>query len=316
MKKTAPAAGPRPGFLRQAVKSITQRYPRELVSDLRRGSVHSHGADRFRARWEEACANSSRPVAAWLGHCTVLLRLGGVTILTDPVLSSKIGVGIGPVTLGVRRTGNPPVLPAHLPPVDLVLLSHPHFDHLDKPTLKALVRRQTLVLTARNTRRLIPRGFGPVTELDWDEAVDLGGLHFRAIRPAHWGARTAWDRHRGYNSYVIDAPGGRVLFAGDTAHTGAYSGLDGVDLAVFGIGAYDPWIHHHASPEQVWSMFTGLGGRYLMPVHHSTFKLSSEPVDEPMQRLLRAAGPHTGRVVVAGPGDVFSLDQLAARDSA
>lgn len=303
----------KPKFFQQAVKSIAQRYPRELVRDLRRVNDHSHDPADFAREWERACAaveDGGRPAAAWLGHCTVLVRLGGKTILTDPVLSSRIGVGIGPVTLGVRRIGLPPVLARDLPPIDVVVLSHPHFDHLDKPTLRAIRRPETVVVTARNTRRLIPRGFGAVHEIDWGGQQQIAGLNFSALRPAHWGARTAWDRHRGYNSYLIEGSNGKVLFAGDTAFTDAYDAIPGADLAIFGIGAYEPWIHHHASPEQVWTMFSAMRGAHLLPVHHSTFVLSAEPLHEPMERLLAVAGERSHQVIAARPGDVIELEKF------
>jgi hypothetical protein len=108
-----------------------------------------------------------------------------------------------------------------------------------------------------------------------------------------------------------------VLFAGDTAHTDAFEHLDGVDLAIFGIGAYEPWIHAHATPEQAWSMFTSLGrrasrgravgGGHLLPVHHATFPLGNEHPDEPMQRLLAAAGDQAHRVVGRRAGDLWHV---------
>lgn len=246
-----------------------------------------------------AIATEPRPAlerlaATWLGHAAVLLNLNGMTVLTDPVLSDRIGVRVGPWTLGVRRHQPAPV--ESLPPIDLILVSHSHFDHLDRPTLRRLVDRRTRLITAANTKRLIPPGFGEVLELPWDRAVNIDGLRIAAMRPKHWGARTAWDRHRGYNSYFIESPIAHVLFAGDTAYTNVFRGVR-ADLAIFGIGAYDPWIANHANPEQVWDMFRSMPGEFLLPIHHSTFELSDEPAHEPLHRLLRAAGDDAARVV-------------------
>lgn len=234
--------------------------------------------------------------AVWLGHATVLLRVGGRWILTDPVFSSRIGMHVGPFTLGVPRV-SPAVAPASLPTPDLILLSHAHFDHLDQPSLKALANKRTQVITAINTKGLVPRGFGSVREIDWDAQVDVDGLSISTLRPAHWGARTIWDKHRGFNSYVVQVGDRKVLYAGDTAHSGAFRPVGPVDLSIFGIGAYDPWIHAHASPEQVWDMHTMAQGRYLLPMHHSTFVLSDEPLEEPLQRLIAAAGEREHTVV-------------------
>jgi len=250
--------------------------------------------------------------AAWLGHASILLRLGSRWILTDPVFSQRIGIPIGPVTIGLSRM-LPSVAITDLPPIDLVLVSHAHFDHLDKPTLRRLATPGTRVITARGTGRLIPRGFGQVDELGWDKTIEAAGLTLRALRPRHWGARLTVDSHREYNSYVLDANQRRILFAGDTALTDRFASLANeskrIDLSIFGIGAYDPWIHNHASPEQVWSMFEQSGAKYLMPMHHSTFKLSDEPTEEPMQRLLAAAGGQSDRIVARDLGRLWTLPE-------
>ncbi len=284
---------------------MLRRYPRELIQSMRMNGVRPMAPSEFASLWSRAVTEPGPPVVSWLGHATVLVRVGGKTILTDPVLSHRIGFRVGPMTLGMGRLTDPPVQPGDLPPIDIVVISHPHFDHLDRPTLRALASPKTTVITARSTARLIPRGFGAVHELDWGQDRTVEGISFKAMRPAHWGARAVWDRHRGYNAYLIDSPGGRVLFAGDTAHTASFGGLGPVNLAIFGIGAYDPWIHAHANPEQVWSMFRDVRGELLLPVHHSTFRLSEEPPHEPMQRLLAAAGPEERRVLRCVPGDVI-----------
>lgn len=253
--------------------------------------------------------------AAWIGHATALLRVGGKTILTDPVFSERVGMTLGGVTFGVRRVVPAAIDPDRLPPVDLVLLSHAHFDHLDQPSLRRIAQgaaRGATVITARGTRRLIPGGFGRVIELPWDRAIDAGGLRLHALRPQHWGARTAFDRHRKFNAYVIEGGGRRTLFAGDTAATDVFSRVGPMDLSLFGIGAYDPWEEDHATPEQVWRMYVEMSGSHapkpsgrLLAMHHSTFRLGREPLDEPMRRLLAAAGDHTEHVFGRTPGELW-----------
>lgn len=282
-----------------ATRSGLRRYPRHLAQSLAsKRPIASTPATPF--AWPRM---PQEPLAAsWLGHASALLRVGDVTILTDPVLSGRIGPRVAGRTVGVSRLMPSPLgLP---PPVDVILISHAHFDHLDRPTLRKLISKRTTVITARHTGRLIPAGFGDVIEVDWGQDIAHRGVTFTAIQPQHWGARTAWDRHRGYNAYVIQTARQRVLFAGDTAATSAFRGLD-PDLAIFGIGAYSPWHHMHATPEEVWDMFTASGGRWLMPVHHSTFELSDERIDEPMVRLLSAAGVHEPRVIARTAGDVW-----------
>jgi L-ascorbate metabolism protein UlaG (beta-lactamase superfamily) len=258
---------------------------------------------------------SSTPpaAAAWLGHCSVLLRIAGMTILTDPVWSSRIGVRIGGRTIGIPRLHAPPIPLSSLPPIDLILISHAHIDHLDRPTLLHLASPQTRVITARHTASLIPRGFARVDELHWDQSLAIGPLHLRAIRPNHWGARTAWDRHRGFNSYLLtDVDAARsVLFAGDTALTDAFDHLhaETPDLAIMGIGAYDPFERAHATPEQVWQMASTMRARHLMPVHFGTFRLSDEPPGDPMRRLLAAAGaaPATPTILTPALAHIHTL---------
>lgn len=302
-------------------RSGVKRYPKEiLASVMRRGEVALESISTKAPNWDKL--STSPLAAAWVGHSTVLVRLGDQWVLTDPVFSHRIGVKLGPWTIGMGRLAPPHFEAEQMPPVDVVLLSHAHFDHLDKPSLRRLINKNTTVVTAANTSGLVPRGFGDVRELRWDQELAVGSLKFRAIKPAHWGARTAWDRHRGYNAYLIEGQSlsglrnRRLLYAGDTAMTEAFNEVGGADLSVFGIGAYDPWIHAHATPEQVWAMHEQAGAKYLLPVHHSTFKLSDEPLGEPVQRLLSAAGNDTSRVIIAEPGQAWLAKRSPAADGA
>lgn len=285
-----------------AARRSIRRYPRELIASIRTARRqqpgHGHGDTPDLSSYELA--------AVWMGHATTLLRVGGLTVLTDPVFSHRIGMSVGGVTIGLPRLRPAPIAPELLPPIDLILISHAHFDHLDKPTLRRLVSSRTTVVTARRTARLIPEGFARVMEIDWHDEIRLGDLRLSAVRPAHWGARTAFDRRRGYNSYVLRADSRSVLFAGDTAYTDAFDRLGAVSLAVMGIGSYDPWEHAHATPEQTWSMFRALGADHLLPVHHSTFAMGDEPLHEPMERLMTAAGELSGRVIPAEPGAIWT----------
>jgi L-ascorbate metabolism protein UlaG (beta-lactamase superfamily) len=131
-----------------------------------------------------------------------------------------------------------------------------------------------------------------------------------SVEVRHWGARMVTDRHRGYGGYLLTRNGTTVLFAGDTAYTDAFDRLGrnlSVELAILPIGAYNPWIANHASPEQAWRMFQGLGARYLLPVHHSTFRLSREPLEEPLERLRASAGADSWRIVAPEVGSTWSL---------
>ncbi|MEP7227668.1 MAG: MBL fold metallo-hydrolase [Gemmatimonadales bacterium] len=240
---------------------------------------------------------------AWLGHATVLLNFHGSWVLTDPALERRIGLGRGLAKLGPRRLVEPALGPAELPPLDLVLLSHAHMDHTDLGTLRRLPANTPIVVQAGNGD--LVRRFRRVTELAWGQETDVHGLRVESTESRHWGARMITDTQRGYGGYLLQKAGRTVLFAGDTAYTHALTPLGRrgrVDLAILPIGAYDPWIANHASPEQAWAMFKALGAEYVLPVHHSTFRLSREPVDEPIRRFLAAAGSERWRVVASEIG--------------
>ena len=249
--------------------------------------------------------------AAWLGHTTVLLKIDGMTILSDPVFSTRVGIGFGPVTLGLKRLVAPALAPTDLPKIDLILLSHAHFDHFDLPSLRRLANRGTTVITAARTSDLLHVSrYRRVRELAWGEREFAGPSEIRAIRVKHWGARMRNDTFRGYNGYTIEAGRYRVLFGGDTAYTDAFRSLKSsrpFDLAIMPVGAYNPWVHNHCTPEQAWRMANDAGAEMFLPVHHQTFPLSREPYFEPLERIQAAASPHPDRVPVHRIGQEVKL---------
>jgi L-ascorbate metabolism protein UlaG (beta-lactamase superfamily) len=232
--------------------------------------------------------------AAWIGHSTVVISIDGFIVVTDPVFSNRIGIGLGPVTLGLKRLVEPALTLADIPRPDLILLSHAHMDHFDLPSLRKLEGRATTVITAVNTSDLLRvKRYGAVHELGWGQRMRVGPANVRAFEVNHWGARMRNDTQRSYNGYVIEAGRYRVVFGGDTAYTDLFKKVrtsKAVDLAIMPIGAYEPWIRMHCTPEQALRMADDVGADFILPVHHRTFALSSEPVAEPMERLLSAAG--------------------------
>jgi L-ascorbate metabolism protein UlaG (beta-lactamase superfamily) len=245
--------------------------------------------------------------ACWIGHATVLLRIGGMTILTDPVLSTRVGIGMGLMTIGPRRLVAPALPIRRLPKLDLILISHAHFDHLDRPTLSRL-RKDVPIITAHRTHDLVhDLGFRTVTEMQWGESLQLGEIKVTARPVRHWGARTFYDQHRGFNAYLLESSKHRVLYGGDTAYHEGFREIGAVNLAILGIGAYDPYIAAHANPEQAWAMADHCRADHVLPMHHSTFKLSHEPTHEPIERLLAAAGRLVDRVIIRQIGASWSL---------
>jgi L-ascorbate metabolism protein UlaG (beta-lactamase superfamily) len=240
--------------------------------------------------------------AAWIGHATVLLRLGGMTFLTDPVFANRVGLGFGLITGGPRRLVRPALTLRELPTIDAVLLSHSHFDHLDRPTLARLSKRTPIVTSSRMRDLVADLGFTTINELDWGQSLRLGEVTITGQPVRHWGARTFYDTHRGYGAFLLETSKQRVLFGADSAYHTEWKGLPKVDLAILGIGAYDPYVAAHATPEQALAMADHVRAEHILPMHHSTFRLSHEPASEPIERLLTAVGRDQDRVIVRAVG--------------
>jgi L-ascorbate metabolism protein UlaG (beta-lactamase superfamily) len=248
------------------------------------------------SRW-----TSHKLAAIWIGHATMLLRIGGQTVLTDPVMSNRVGLGLAVMTAGPRRRFAPAIDLHALPPIDLLLMSHAHFDHLDRPTLSRLPKRIPVITSMHTADLFRDLGYRSVRELDWGESADAGTLRVKSLPVVHWGARTFLDDHRGYCAYTIESLAGdgrRILFGADSAYQELWKPEPKVDLAIVGIGGYNPYIRGHANPEQAWEMASFVQPDAVIPMHHSTFKLSYEPWEEPMQRFLAAAGEEVNKVVV------------------
>jgi L-ascorbate metabolism protein UlaG (beta-lactamase superfamily) len=255
--------------------------------------------------------SDERVTVAWLGHATVLMNFYGTWLLTDPVLRSRVGVNVARLmTFGPRRIVRPALNVRELPPLDGVLVSHAHMDHCDLPTLRSLPRAAHAVVQ-RGNRDLVRR-FRQVSDLAWGEAVEVKGVRIEAIEVNHWGARRLTDRHRGYGGFLMTKNGRAVVFGGDTAYTRAFARLRPrlkIDLAILPIGAYDPYIHAHANPEQSWAMSREMDASFILPMHHSTFRLSREPDAEPIERLLAAAGDERWRIAWREPGETWVMPE-------
>ena len=247
---------------------------------------------------------------AWLGHATVLINFFGLRIITDPALYPRIGVDVGVGSLGPLRLVQCALTPDDLPELDLVLVSHAHFDHLDTPSLGA-VRGQPVAVMAAATSDLLPRRhYASVSELRWNESTVVkrprGEALVRAVEVKHWGARMRSDTYRGYTGYVVEREGKRLLIGGDTASTPAFREHrrhGPYEAAVMPIGAYDPWIRNHCTPEEAVAMADAAAARLFIPVHHQSFQLSREPFYEPIERTQTALAQERDRLPIREIGE-------------
>lgn len=246
----------------------------------------------------------------YIGHASVLIKITGTIVLTDPAFNDRIGVALGPLTIGPRRRVKPALPLERLPHPDAIIISHAHFDSLDLPSLRRLPRNTTLV-GPRDCRDILgDLGFERYVELDWGEHETVAGLRIEAVPVQHWGKRWPWGKARGYNAYLLSKDGVHLLFAPDTAYTNSFRRFrnqgPALTAAILGNGAYDPWIRNHANPEEVWRMFQESGARYLVPIHWDTFQLGVEPIGDAMRRLLAAGGAAADRIVILEIGGSWS----------
>ena len=234
-----------------------------------------------------------------IGHSTALIQTAGVNILTDPVWSDRAG----PLGLfGPRRTRPPGIPLENLPRLDVVLVSHNHYDHLDLPTLAALWERdQPRIIAPLGNAGLIERAAPGIRceELDWWQSVDIvPGIRIHATPAHHWSARGVLDRRNAlWASFVIEAPGGNVCFFGDTGYAAGEpfrqirECFGSFRAALLPIGAYEPrWFMApaHMNPEEAAQAFLELGARFGVALHHGVFKLSDEGMDRPAKDLQAA----------------------------
>jgi L-ascorbate metabolism protein UlaG (beta-lactamase superfamily) len=288
--------------------SWTARFLRDRFSEWGRPLPHAPHKP-HPATWVDNAIT-----VAWLGHATVLINFYGMRIVTDPVLFARIGVDVGLGSIGPLRLVQCALAPEELPELDLVLVSHAHFDHLDTPSLGA-VRGRPAAVMAWETADLLPqRSYSSVTELRWNESTRVttrrGDALVRAIEVKHWGARVQRDTYRGYTGFVIEREGRRLLIGGDTANTASFREhrrLGPFEAAIMPIGAYDPWIRNHCTPEQAVAMADAAGARLFVPVHHQSFQLSREPITEPIERAQAALSAEKGRLALTQLGETATI---------
>ena len=297
-----------------------QRRGQVLVADPPRGSLPTARPELAYPR-----GRAASHAATWIGHSTVLLQFGELNIITDPVFSQRAF----PVQwAGPRRIMDPAVAIDSLPPLDIILLSHTHYDHLDKSAVRHLASAHP------SATWVVPLGVGAyirgwgareIVELDWWQEASIGTLRVTATPARHFSARRLGDRNKTlWCGFALDLEGKRAFFAGDTAyHTefgevGARCGP--FDFVMLPIGAYDPrWFMHvvHADPEEAVQIYQDLVAAHagkplplMLGIHWGTFRLTDEAMDEPPKRTCerwRAVGLDDDRLWIARFGETRRL---------
>ena len=230
----------------------------------------------------------------FIGHASFFLQIGGQNVVIDP--------NFAPWLFVLKRLRKPGLRVRDLPALDLVLVTHAHFDHLHRPSLRALVYhglrksgRAPVIVVPRHVSDLVSDlGFTDIIELDWWDSHRFHSLTVTHVPSRHWGARVLKDSHRGYGGYVLHDRKHSVYHAGDTAYFSGFREIGkqlAPELALLPIGAYNPpsFRNVHASPADATRAFLDLKARWMVPMHYGTFKLSHEPMDEPLQLLEREA---------------------------
>lgn len=246
---------------------------------------------------------AARPSVTWVGHATTVVQAGGLTVLTDPMFSERAS----PVSfLGPRRQQPPGIALADQPPIDVVVVSHNHFDHLDEASVLALAAQPggaPLFLVPLGLKDwLAQRGISRVVELDWWQSHRVGDTEFFLTPVQHWSGRSLVDSHRAlWGGWAVFHPDFQWYFSGDTGYSGDFARTrthfadrqrdGGFDLALIPIGAYEPnWFlkDQHINPREAVQVHQDLGAKRSIGVHWGTFKLSDEALDQPPKDLAAA----------------------------
>ncbi len=262
-------------------------------------------------------AGAGEAAITWIGHSSFLLQLAGKHILIDPVFTRFLIV--------LKRRRKPGIALRDLPPIDLVLLTHAHMDHLNLPSLRGILRSNRrygvpapIVIVPKGVEDLVNKlPFREIHMLEPWTSATFGALTVTMTPARHWGARMFDDVGRGYGGYVVQAEGHFIYHSGDTAYFPGFAAIGErlhPQVALLPIGAYSPdsFRSVHTSPEDALQAFQDLGSKLMIPMHYGTFRLSQEPMDEPPVRLLAAAAKAglSSRVLVLEEGQTHVLPPL------
>ena len=257
---------------------------------------------------------------AWIGHATFLIKLGNTTIITDPLFSKNAG----PLIFGPKRYVDPAISLKEIPEVNLFLLTHNHYDHLDYRTIKKFPYKKAKVLTPLKLGKYFTRnGFSEVQEMDWYDQTEVNDLKITLMPAVHWSKRTLSDTNRTlWGSFLIEYKNKKIFFACDTGYGNIYKDLGNkygpIDLTFVNIGAYDfrPMFEksiYHANPEEALNIGQDLKSKKVVGMHWGTVILSLEDPFEPPVRFKNATnkyGYHTDDAILFKIGEIQKLENL------
>ena len=276
------------------------------------------------SRWPRHVPNPPQPDGAahpsltFIGHSTFLLRLPGLTLLTDPIFSARCS----PLPyLGPKRVRAPGLALETLPRIDVILLSHNHYDHMDLASLRKLRKKfpeVKIVTTLGNTAYLAKKRLFGAIELDWWQSMQIGDTRITATPARHFAARTLWDRNKTlWAGFMLEHEGQKIYFAADTGYTKFFTEirnrLGAPDLALLPIGAYEPrWLMGlvHMNPADAVQAFQDLQAKRAIGMHFGTFQLTAEAIDAPLRELAaesRKAGIAKAAFTTLDPGESTPL---------
>ena len=283
--------------LRARLKEIAKTM--HLITSHNARHQLQHDKQKAHEQWREKpvlMQRSDELRITWLGHATFLIQVAGLNLLTDPVFYE-----IAPVT---PRYVDAPIQPSDLPPIDAVLISHNHRDHTDTKSLRALLKHQPHVFVPQGDRGwFLECGFKHVTQASWWESFTLEGMILTFLPANHWSGRHLLDINLSlWGSWLINADGKKIYFAGDTAYDEHFKAIHqafgNIEVALMPIGPNEPYTMRetHVSAHEAVQAFIDLGGRHFVPMHWGTFKFGTDAFMDPYRLLLEAWTEHLDKL--------------------